>query len=220
MRTHTHIYTPTLNHNHSCRERESERSTVAKSQNALHFSLRHINQFLPARHNLPQGWIQSKRHQGFPKRHRRFSPCPVSCRASNTVNILISHWEKTTTKKRLFPVLNTINPVLTTYSSSQSSRGDWNCKSNLLLSTLLFASNSAILQNNALWKEIHQWFAVQCHWSESKDSTHVPLTADDTAWDAVPGWALNIYLVMPLNTRRAPSFILHRVLRSLVENVV
>lgn len=43
MRTHT----PALNHNHSCGERESERSTVAKSQNALHFSLCDINQFFP-----------------------------------------------------------------------------------------------------------------------------------------------------------------------------
>lgn len=66
--TLTHRHTLTLNHNHSCGERESERSTVAKSQNALHFSLCDINQFFPTRHNLPRGWFQSKRHEGFPQK--------------------------------------------------------------------------------------------------------------------------------------------------------
>lgn len=46
---------PTLNRIRTSGERESERSTVAKSQNAMHISPCDINQFLPARHNLPQG---------------------------------------------------------------------------------------------------------------------------------------------------------------------
>lgn len=72
---HTHT-TPHLIIIILAEKKESERSTVAKSQNALHFSLCDINQgffFFHARHNLPRGWFHSerkkkKRQEGFPKR--------------------------------------------------------------------------------------------------------------------------------------------------------
>lgn len=116
-----HTHTPTLNHNHSCRERESERSTVAKSQNALHFSLCDINQFFPARHNLPRGWFHSERHKGFPKRHHHFSLFLVSCRVSCTQKILIGlQWEKDS-------VLS-IEYYQSYLLMVQSRRGNWTCK--------------------------------------------------------------------------------------------
>lgn len=43
-RTHTHA---AFNHNHSSVERESERSTVSASHNALHSALCHVNHFFP-----------------------------------------------------------------------------------------------------------------------------------------------------------------------------
>lgn len=140
MCAHTCAHTPALNHNHFCRERKSERSAVAKSQNALHFSLRNINQFWPAWHNLPRGWFQSKKHEGFPKRHQCFSLCPGSCWDSYLMNILTAEtkWWR----------------LLYYYQSKQfiAHRRATNCISSLLLSTSLSASNSAILQNNVLWK--------------------------------------------------------------------
>lgn len=57
--------------------------------------------FFHARHNLPRGWFHSERKKkkgkkAFPK---DFSLCPVSCRASKTQKILISHRER---KKSVF----------------------------------------------------------------------------------------------------------------------
>lgn len=80
---------PTLNRIRTSGERESERSTVAKSQNAMHISPCDINQFLPARHNLPQGWLQIKTEEE--KKYSTMLVCVQGLTNCNMVNILIRH---------------------------------------------------------------------------------------------------------------------------------
>lgn len=77
---------PTLNRIRTSGERESERSTVAKSQNAMHISPCDINQFLPARHNLPQGWLQIKTEEE--KKYSTMLVCVQGLTNCNMVNIL------------------------------------------------------------------------------------------------------------------------------------
>lgn len=74
--------TPTLNQNHSCGERESERSTVY--QNALRFGLCDINQlgFLPP--PLSQSFGTICHEADFQKEHCYFSLYQASCRVSNS----------------------------------------------------------------------------------------------------------------------------------------
>lgn len=85
-------------------KKESERSTVAKSQNALHFSLCDINQgffffTLGTICHEADFTVKEKKRKGKKAFPKDFSLCPVSCRASKTQKILISHRER---KKSVF----------------------------------------------------------------------------------------------------------------------
>lgn len=109
--------------------------------------------------------LAGETHWGFPRRHHYFSLCPVSCGVSNTEEILMSYWGKKQWQYFLCwlsPILSCEGLVVHHSATEDTEAAKW-----FILSTSLHFP-CPLAEQCFIWKEMHQWLAVWCHWSELK----------------------------------------------------